>query len=154
MHPGWYRCDYALGRNGNREIPYVDLETMAALLMKLKPPRLSCRCGRSQSSRSVFCRSRGSRSVNYRADLKATAIVAPTVSGETARTIARFRPHCPIVAVTPSPITQRRLALVWGVYSIWRPDRNPRPGPQRGSRGCQRHGYVDEAISSSSPAVR
>jgi pyruvate kinase len=57
-------------------------------------------------------------SVDTATDLNAAAIVAPTVSGETACTIARFRPPCPIVAVTPSPITQRQLVLVWGVYPI------------------------------------
>jgi pyruvate kinase len=60
-------------------------------------------------------------SVDTATDLSAAAIVSPTVSGDTARTIARFRPHCPIVAATPSPITQRQLMLVWGVYPILAP---------------------------------
>ncbi|MDH7484826.1 MAG: pyruvate kinase [Anaerolineae bacterium] len=51
-------------------------------------------------------------------DLNAAAIIAPTVSGYTARTLSRFRPCCPIVAVTPSPVTQRQLMLYWGVYPL------------------------------------
>jgi len=51
-------------------------------------------------------------------DLNAAAIIAPTVSGYTARTLSRFRPCCPIVAVTPSPTTQRQLMLYWGVYPL------------------------------------
>jgi pyruvate kinase len=51
-------------------------------------------------------------------DLQAAAIIAPTVSGHTARVLSRFRPCCPVVAVTPSPITQRQLQLYWGVYPL------------------------------------
>ncbi len=62
--------------------------------------------------------------IDAAADLHAAAILVPTVSGQTARTIARFRPACSIVAVTPSPITQRQLMLVWGVYPILAPRSN------------------------------
>lgn len=51
-------------------------------------------------------------------DLGATAIITPTVSGHTARVISKYRPHCPIIAVTPSPRVQRQLALYWGVYPL------------------------------------
>jgi len=51
-------------------------------------------------------------------DLGAAAIIAPTVSGHTARVLSRFRPCCPVVAVTPSPMTQRQLMLYWGVYPL------------------------------------
>jgi pyruvate kinase len=46
----------------------------------------------------------------------ATAIVAPTESGFTARQMSRFRPRQPILAPTPDRDTARRLALFWGVY--------------------------------------
>ena len=32
--------------------------------------------------------------------------------------MSRFRPPCPIVAVTPSPFAQRELVLFWGVYPL------------------------------------
>jgi len=51
-------------------------------------------------------------------DLNAAAIIAPTVSGYTARMISHFRPACPIVAVTPSPSVQRELMLFWGVNPL------------------------------------
>ncbi len=57
-------------------------------------------------------------SVETAQDLDATVIVTPTVSGATARTVSRFRPLCPIVAVTPSPFAQRELVLFWGVYPL------------------------------------
>ncbi|NLW10831.1 MAG: pyruvate kinase [Clostridiaceae bacterium] len=49
-------------------------------------------------------------------DLKASAIVAVTHSGRTARLISRFRPECPIIATTVSSRSYRQLALSWGVY--------------------------------------
>lgn len=48
----------------------------------------------------------------------ARAIIPATMSGRTARMIARHRPSVPIVAITPDETTQRRLALVWGVESV------------------------------------
>ncbi|MFA5124725.1 MAG: pyruvate kinase [Patescibacteria group bacterium] len=45
----------------------------------------------------------------------ARLIVCATTSGFTARNICRFRPAVQIIAVTPSALTQRQLALSWGV---------------------------------------
>ena len=50
-------------------------------------------------------------------DLRAAAIVASTSSGSTARLVARFRPSCPVVALTPELATQRQLSLSWGVIA-------------------------------------
>jgi pyruvate kinase len=48
--------------------------------------------------------------------LGAAAIVAFTMSGSTARRVAKYRPGIPILAATPSPRQIRRLLLPWGVY--------------------------------------
>jgi pyruvate kinase len=48
-------------------------------------------------------------------DLNAAAIVTVTQSGRTARMISRFRPACPIIAATTSPMVQRQLNMSWGV---------------------------------------
>jgi len=48
-------------------------------------------------------------------DLQASAIVACTESGQTARLLARFRPSRPVIALTPRLQTQRQLALSWGI---------------------------------------
>ncbi len=47
--------------------------------------------------------------------LKCQAIFTPTVSGFTARKISRFRPMCPIVAISPDVKTVKSLALNFGV---------------------------------------
>lgn len=50
--------------------------------------------------------------------LHASAIVAPTMSGGTARILSRFRAPSPIIAITPNPAVQHQLALFWGVYPL------------------------------------
>lgn len=50
--------------------------------------------------------------------LGAAAIVASTDSGSTARRVSRYRPRRPIIAVTHTPATWRRLALIWGVRPV------------------------------------
>ena len=49
-------------------------------------------------------------------DLNATAILAATNSGRTARMICRFRPACPIAALTMQEKVRRQMAICWGVY--------------------------------------
>ncbi|MEM7111492.1 MAG: pyruvate kinase [Chloroflexota bacterium] len=48
----------------------------------------------------------------------ARAIVSATMSGFTARHIARHRPPVPVMATTPSAKAQRLLALIWGVECV------------------------------------
>jgi len=50
--------------------------------------------------------------------LSPTAIVTTTMSGNTTRRVAKERPGTPILCMTPSTTTQRRMALVWGVTSL------------------------------------
>ncbi len=47
-------------------------------------------------------------------NIRAAALITLTTSGSTARSVARHRPACPILAFTPNEATCRRLALVWG----------------------------------------
>jgi pyruvate kinase len=54
-------------------------------------------------------------------DLGAQAILTPTTSGQTALLVARHRPAAPVLAVTASEATHRRLALSWGVYPLLAP---------------------------------
>lgn len=49
-------------------------------------------------------------------DLNAAAVITSTQTGQTARRVSKYRPRCPIVAVTPQEDVARRLTLCWGVY--------------------------------------
>ena len=50
--------------------------------------------------------------------LDAACIVAPTMSGRTARLISNLRPRMPIYAVTPFPRVMRQSQLSWGVVPM------------------------------------
>ena len=54
--------------------------------------------------------------------LPVAAIVTYTTSGSTSIRAARERSTPPILSMTPSLATARRLALVWGVHSVQTPD--------------------------------
>jgi pyruvate kinase len=49
----------------------------------------------------------------YRLGLK--ALVAPTMTGRTARLLSSYRPNVPILALSMNPKVVRELALLWGV---------------------------------------
>ncbi len=51
-------------------------------------------------------------------DVEATAIVASTSSGSTARLVARFRPAQLVLALTTSAAVARQLTLSWGVIPL------------------------------------
>jgi pyruvate kinase len=48
----------------------------------------------------------------------AKLIVCATESGRTSILISRYRPHTPILALTPSDLVQRRLALYFGIVPM------------------------------------
>ncbi len=56
--------------------------------------------------------------------LNAKAIVTATLTGYTARRVAKEKPHTPILCVTPNEITYRRMALIWGVFPLMVPEFN------------------------------
>ncbi|MDE2517396.1 MAG: pyruvate kinase [Rhodospirillales bacterium] len=54
--------------------------------------------------------------------IEARAIVAFTASGSTALRVARERPEAPVIGLTPSLATARRLAVVWGAHAVVVPE--------------------------------
>lgn len=50
--------------------------------------------------------------------LKTNSIITPTVSGYTARKISRFRPNCPIIAISPDEKVVKNLTIYYGVYPV------------------------------------
>ena len=51
-------------------------------------------------------------------DLRAKAIIALTMGGDTARNVSKFRPSMPIVAATPEEKTFHQRSLSWGVCPV------------------------------------
>ena len=70
----------------------------------------------------------------------AKALVAFTMTGETARRLARYRSPIPLMAFTTDPAIRSQLALTWGVETFIVPERAPhrRHGP-RGRLGPGQH---------------
>jgi pyruvate kinase len=80
--------------------------------------------------------------------LEAGAIVTLTESGFTSRSISKYRPRCPILAVSASARVVRRLSLNWGVTAVlFEGERSDETMVQCGVRrglelGYLRHGDV------------
>lgn len=108
------------GETASGKYPLEAVETMARITVEVESHSLDQRVRLSQnrSTGRTFAEAVAHASVETALDLSARAIVTPTASGSTARIISRFRPPCPIVAVTPNPFTQRELVLFWGVYPL------------------------------------
>ena len=104
------------GETASGKYPLEAVQTMVRIAQEVEQGaggrgatgRLAAKAGRT------FAEAVAHASVETAIDLSATAIVTPTVSGSTARTISQFRPPCPIVAVTPSPFAQRELVPLLG----------------------------------------
>jgi pyruvate kinase len=78
-------------------------------------------------------------------DLEAAAIITPTISGHTARIISKYRPPCPIIAVTPSPGVQCQLALHWGIRTLLSRRAESTDETIAGAvRAAQEHGLVEQ----------
>jgi pyruvate kinase len=50
--------------------------------------------------------------------IDAACIIAPTMSGNTARMISKYRPRRPILGASPSDKVRRRLLLSWGIAPL------------------------------------
>jgi pyruvate kinase len=57
-------------------------------------------------------------SVSMAQNLKAVAIFSLTETGFTSRLVSKYRPDCPILAITASSRVARKLSMNWGVIPI------------------------------------
>ena len=134
------------GETAAGKYPTLAVETMARIACETEQARSSLAIGPILPQPGLtFSEAVAHASVDTAINLNAKAILAPTASGQTARTIARFRPPCPVVAATPSPITQRQLMFVWGVYPVLVPRTVSTDQVLKDAvEAAQRHGYVSE----------
>ena len=108
------------GETANGSYPVEAVRTMAKIAQEAERVRESQSFNFKYPEPGIFT-SAGAicRAAVYTAnDTNSKAIIAPTVSGATARLMASFRPHVPLVAITPSPMVQRQLCLYWGTYPL------------------------------------
>ena len=67
---------------------------------------------------NVVTQAIGQASVGMATNLKAVAIISLTESGFTSRLISKYRPGCPILAITSSYRVSRKLSMNWGVIPV------------------------------------
>jgi len=60
----------------------------------------------------------GQAAIALAGHINAAAVITLTESGFTARAMSKYRPACPILAVTVEPNVRRKLSLNWGITAI------------------------------------
>jgi len=99
--------------------PVVAAETMAVICANAEAHLPHGRLVRGgPHSHETITEAISTAAVEIAREVEASAIITATMSGTTARMVARHRPPVPILAVTPSRATLFRLALVWGVVPV------------------------------------
>ena len=105
------------GETAVGKYPLQALETLATIalhaeaslndygyLQKIKP-----------SPANVVTQAIGQASVSMAKNLGAAGIISLTESGFTSRLVSKYRPDCPIMAITSSERVARKLSMNWGV---------------------------------------
>ena len=99
----------------------IDALHMMAEIAEMTEPHLDYKVfieHRSMDGREKISSAVALAAVRTAKNLKANAIVTPTMSGNTARLISNFRPKVPIYAITPNSTIQHKLQLIWGVTPL------------------------------------
>ncbi|WP_084072968.1 pyruvate kinase [Demequina sp. NBRC 110052] len=102
------------GETSVGDFPIVTVETMARIVTNTEQK------GRHRIAPfPTTPKTRGGAITQAASEIAATLdikyIVTFTQSGDSARRMSRLRPETPMIAFTPDPDTQRRLALSWGI---------------------------------------
>jgi len=105
------------GETGVGQYPAQTVATMARIIVAAEHE-----CLHAESSLARVPTTTGGAIARAAAEVGAivgaTALVAFTMSGETARRLARYRSPIPLLAFTPLPATRSQLALSWGVETF------------------------------------
>lgn len=104
------------GETAGGKYPVESVETMNRIIVRTEQDvALWCRKPRSLPAVCETADAVSHAARDVAKEVAAAAIVPLTSSGMTARMVSKYRPTCPIIAMTPSLSTWRQLSLVWGV---------------------------------------
>lgn len=113
-------CIMLSGETANGKYPVESVETMVKIAedaeSRINHDKIITKMMLTHASSVPIAISLASVTTAY--ELGASAIISATVSGSTAKNVSRFRPECPVLAITPSKSVARKLLLYWGVYPI------------------------------------
>lgn len=97
--------------------PIQAVQTMARIIESTEDhglPLMAALSWKSRTRSGVICRA--ARDVAEAIDAK--YMVAFTQSGDSARRLARYRSHIPVMAFSPDPVVRNQLALSWGIETF------------------------------------
>jgi pyruvate kinase len=108
------------GETASGAYPLLAVETMAKIAEEAERARSENRDKITYRQPAIFTAAGAicHATIQTSEEINAKAIIAPTITGNTAKLIAAFRPKAPVIAVTPSPMVQRQLCLHWGLYPL------------------------------------
>lgn len=112
------------GETASGRYPQLAVQTMARIAARIEDSLnwLELSRKRALSVGKSATEAIGHATCTTAQSLEAAAIITATKSGSTARTVSKYRPHAPIIAVTPSQAVHHKLLLVWGVYPLLAPE--------------------------------
>lgn len=106
------------GETAGGKYPIEAVQTMARVATFTEAKFQLANHQNEESETSTTTESIGKAVVKIAKDLHAAAIIASTERGRTASMISKYRPACPIVAVSPHEQVLRSLQMYWGVQAV------------------------------------
>jgi pyruvate kinase len=109
------------GETSIGKYPIETLKTMAKIVEQTESTidyETFGRSGQPATARKSITDAIGHATYTAAHSLGASAIICVTKSGRTARMTSKYRPACPIIAVTTSRKSRHQLALSWGVTPV------------------------------------
>ena len=105
------------GETAGGKYPVEAVKTMARIA-KFTESKFIPDAHQDNTESETITESIGKAVVKVAADLHAAAILASTERGGTAQMISKYRPNCPIIAISPHENIIRRLQVNWGVQAV------------------------------------
>lgn len=111
-------CVMLSGETASGKHPVDAVRTMARIAAETEPHLFDGHEPDRERTHARASLAVGIAAVQTAETLDAACIIAPTISGRTARLISNLRPRMPIYAVTPDERVMRQMLLSWGVTPL------------------------------------
>lgn len=111
-------CVMLSGETASGAYPLEALQTMVQIAHETEPLIYEEHPPRRDRDNARVSLAVGQAAVSTAETIDAACIIAPTMSGRTARLMSNLRPRMPIYAVTPFPKIRRQMQLSWGVTPL------------------------------------
>jgi pyruvate kinase len=115
-------CVMLSGETANGAYPEEAVETMERIALTVEASDIYRR--QQMERRALLARSAdmpqsiAESAVLIAERINAACIIVPTISGNTARLVSKYRPHLPIIGAAPLEKIRRRMLLYWGITPL------------------------------------